>query len=217
MENNTPKIKPLKHIEYEFKQSKYGDIVPKLPTRSLVLAPSFSGKTVLLQNLILDVYRGCFERIYIFSPTIELDTTWRPVKDYIEKEIKPNKKERIYFDGYDPEELENIVKKQFNVVNYMKQNNHKKLYSILIILDDMAEEKDFLKHNKLLHALYTKGRHMGISTIISTQVYKSVAPTIRKNATNLIVFKLRNQGDMDALLEELTAISDRKTIQKYII
>ena len=101
-------------------------LLPKLPTRSLVLAPSFSGKTVLLQNLRLDVYRGCFERIYIFSPTIDIDTTWRPVKDYIEKEIKPNNKEKIYFDGYEPEELENIVQKQFNVINYLKQNNHKK-------------------------------------------------------------------------------------------
>ena len=64
-ENKAPTISPIKRIEYECKQSKYGDHVPKLPTRSMIFSPSGGGKTVLLQNLILDIYRGCFNRIYI--------------------------------------------------------------------------------------------------------------------------------------------------------
>ena len=54
-----PEIKPINTKEYSVKQSKYGDVVPKLPTRATILAPSFSGKTVLISNLILDVYRNC--------------------------------------------------------------------------------------------------------------------------------------------------------------
>ena len=65
-ENKAPVIAPIKHIEYECKQFKYGDHVPKLPMRSMILAPSGSGKTVLLQNMILDIYRGCFSIIYIY-------------------------------------------------------------------------------------------------------------------------------------------------------
>ena len=84
-ENKAPTISPIKHIEYECKQSKYGDHVPKLPTRSMILSPSGGGKTVLLQNMILDIYRGCFNRIYIFSPSIDIDHTWRPFKDCIAK------------------------------------------------------------------------------------------------------------------------------------
>ena len=38
-ENKAPYIKPIKHREYECKQSKY-DHVPKLPMRSLILSPS---------------------------------------------------------------------------------------------------------------------------------------------------------------------------------
>ena len=53
----SPKIEPVKIKEYTCKQSKYGDLVPKLTTRATILAPSFSGKTVLISNLILDVYR----------------------------------------------------------------------------------------------------------------------------------------------------------------
>ena len=49
---DAPKIEPIKAKEYTCKQSKYGDLVPKLPTRATILAPSFSGKTVLISNLI---------------------------------------------------------------------------------------------------------------------------------------------------------------------
>ena len=53
-----PEIKPINTKEYTVKQSKYGDVVPKLPMRSMIIAPSGAGKTVLLQNMILDIYRG---------------------------------------------------------------------------------------------------------------------------------------------------------------
>ena len=78
------KIEPIKLKEYETKQSKY-DVVPEVPFRSVILGPSGSGKTILLQNMILNIYKNCFSRIYIFSPSITVDTTWTPVKEYIEK------------------------------------------------------------------------------------------------------------------------------------
>ena len=58
--------------------------------RSIVLGPGGSGKTILLQNMILDIYDGCFDQIYIFSPSVNLDHTWLPVKEYIlkKKEIE---------------------------------------------------------------------------------------------------------------------------------
>ena len=56
--------------------------------RGLILAPSNSGKSILLQNIILDIYRGCFEKIYIFSPSIHIDNVWLPVKDYLERDLK---------------------------------------------------------------------------------------------------------------------------------
>ena len=50
-----PNIVPIKVKQYEVKQSKY-EHVSKLPTRSVINAASGSGKTVLIQNLILDIY-----------------------------------------------------------------------------------------------------------------------------------------------------------------
>ena len=76
----TPEIEPIKIKEYTVKQSKY-EVAGKLPIRSIILGPSRSGKTVLLQNMILNIYRDCFNRIYIFSPSIDVDSSWEPVKN----------------------------------------------------------------------------------------------------------------------------------------
>ena len=71
-------ITPAKTKEYKCKQSRYAH-VPELPMRAVAYGPSGSGKSVLLQQLILDMYRGCFERIYIWSPSIDIDHVWDPV------------------------------------------------------------------------------------------------------------------------------------------
>ena len=61
MNNTVPIIKPHKSAEYEFKQSKY-DVAPRIPFSQIVVGPSGSGKSILLQNMILDIYRNLFLR-----------------------------------------------------------------------------------------------------------------------------------------------------------
>ena len=87
----------------------------------MLVGPSGSGKTVLLTNMILDMYKGCFSRIYIWSPSIDVDNTWKPVKDYIRDHIKPNDREIYYFDSYGPSELEQVINTQQNVINYKQR------------------------------------------------------------------------------------------------
>ena len=117
-----PQVQPIKVQEYTLKQSPY-EVCGKLPIRSVILGPSGSGKTVLLQNMILDIYRDCFSRIYIFSSSMEVDQTWRPVKEYIEKgmKVRPTIEEPIYFDHYDPDSLANILETQHKITNFLKK------------------------------------------------------------------------------------------------
>lgn len=212
-DNKAPKIEPIRLKEFETRQSKYS-IVPQVPFRSIILGPSGSGKTVLLQNMILDIYKNCFSRIYIFSPSIEVDLTWQPVKQYIEKEMKVQhtEEEPIYFDHYNPEDLIKIINTQHKVIDYQKKHGHKKLFSILIIVDDFADDVNFARHSKLLWSLYTRGRHNSISTITATQKFASIAPIIRVNATELFCYRLRNYKDLETLVDEVSAITDKKTI-----
>ena len=86
--------------------------------RSMLVGPSGGGNTVNLTNIILDLYKGCFPRIYIWSPSIEVDNTWKPVKDYNRDTIKPNDGEKCYFDSYDPSELEAVMEAQQKAIDY---------------------------------------------------------------------------------------------------
>ena len=179
MTDKAPEIKPIKLKEYKFKQSKY-EQCGRLPVRSIILAPSGAGKTVLLQNMILDIYRDCFERIYIFSPSINVDHTWLPVKKYISDRItKKDDEPDFYYDTYEPESLEKIIHTQKMIIEYQKQQKDTKhLFQILIIVDDFADSPEFSRQSKLLHSLFTRGRHSGISTIVSTQKMQQFIPLL---------------------------------------
>ena len=206
--SKTPKVEPINVKEFTVKQSKY-DVCGKLPIRSVILGPSGSGKTVLLQNMILDIYRDCFSRIFIFSPSIDVDMTWKPVKDYIEKHMKVQhtEEEPIYFDHYDPEALATILETQHKITTFLKMRGDTKL-----IVDDFADDPSFTRHSKLLHALYTRGRHNMISSITATQKFNSIHPIIRVNATELYVYRLRNTKDLDTFIDEVSAVYDKKTL-----
>ena len=78
MSEDIPKVEPIDIPDYKYKNSKC-EMMPKLPAGILCVASSTGGKTVLIQNLILKIYRNSFERIYIFSPTVNADDTWTPV------------------------------------------------------------------------------------------------------------------------------------------
>ena len=69
-----------------------------------------------------------------------------------------------------------------------------------------------LIQSKILHALYTRGRHNSISTITATQKFSSIAPIIRVNATELYVYRLRNYNDLQTFIEEISALIDKKTL-----
>ena len=91
-----PVIKPYKPTEFEVEQRIY-ESGAKLPTRALIIGPSGTGKSVLLHSLILDVYRNCFSRVYIFSASIHLDMSWQPVISYLKNTLKQDDKKEKFF------------------------------------------------------------------------------------------------------------------------
>ena len=213
MSEDSISIKPIKTKEFETKQSKY-QACGKLPIRSVILGPSGSGKTILLQNMIMNIYDRCFERVYIFSPSVNVDATWEPVRSYIEDKMDTHEtdEDKFYFDHYDKDSLEQIIATQNKIVLEQKSKNKKKLFQILIIIDDMADDSHFSRQSKLLHSLYTRGRHACISTVTSTQKFTAISPIIRVNATELYVYRLRSGQDLDTLINEVSALIDKKTL-----
>jgi len=125
----------------------------------------------------------------------------------------------LYYDEYDPQALEKIISTQKKVIEYQKsKKDKKKLFSILVVVDDFADDPRFSRNSKLLHALFVRGRHSQISTIVSTQKFTAIHPIIRVNASELYVFRLRNYSDLQTFLDELGGVVGNKQtlLEMYI-
>ena len=69
MNNKSPEIKAIKTVHYECKQPKFA-FMGSLPTRSILLGPSGTGKTTVMANLLLNHY------VYIIVDAITLVQHW---------------------------------------------------------------------------------------------------------------------------------------------
>ena len=69
-----------------------------------------------------------------------------------------------------------------------------------------------MRYSKILHGLYTKSRHFGLSVITASQKYNALAPIVRLNTSSLYIFKLKNMAEVDAFVQEQSALIDKKTV-----
>ena len=144
---------------------------------------------------------------------MHVDDTWRAVKKYITHVMKADtEKEKVYYEEYDPIALKHIIETQHKVIDFQKKNKQKELFSILIVVDDFADDPKFVRYSNILHGLFTRGRHNAISCILSTQKYNVLALIIRLNASALFIFRLKNMNEVNSFLEETSALVDKRTL-----
>ena len=188
--------------------------------RAMIVGPSGSGKSTLLVSMILDIYRGAFERIFIWSPSVNLDSIWLPVKKYIKEGLKVDTDtESCWWDEFNVEDLERVIETQNTIIEYQKNQGMKKLFNIFVIFDEVSDNPALTRNNKLLNSLFCRGRHSGISTLVSLQKSSTVPPIIRVNRSHLFCYKVRNSKEIETLQDELSAIvrSDNLLESKKLI
>ena len=143
---------------------------------------------------------------------VYVDDTWTPVKKYTTDVMKVDtEKEQVYHEEYDPIALKKLIETQHKVIDFQK-NKQKDLFSILIVVDDHADDPRFVRYSNILHGLFTRTRHNAISCILSTQKYNVLAPIIRLNASALFIFRLKNMNEANSFLEDNSALVDKKTL-----
>ena len=220
-----PVIHPQKGIpEYQIKQSPTS-IMPKVPFRALAVGPGSAGKTVMLSALILDKdkFRDVFSRIFIWSPSVRVDDSWGPVRDYIRKHLghDEDREGPFMFETFNQADMDRVVRKQQKITETLKkiyaEKNHrgpKRLYQVLFLIDDMADSPQTVRRaGGALESCYVRYRHFSISTIVSTQALKLISPCIRKNLTAGFFFRMRNASELVlGVLEEFSALVPREVL-----
>ena len=216
-----PKVVPPKGIpEFHSDQSKH-EHLPSIPLRAVIVGPSGCGKTLLLVTMITELYtkgngKSVFKRIYVFSPSVHADPAWPPVKKYVKEELKVPDSEDWAFDHYDQLALERIIATQREIIAAAKQKKLKKLFNVLIVIDDFSDNPAFSRRDTLLHSLFTRGRHAFISSVVSSHKFRAQNPIIRCNATCLIIFRLRSEQELLAIVEEISAVYPKDVIVNLI-
>jgi hypothetical protein len=196
------KVQPHTTTSYTHAQSRHKN-VPELPLRAICVAPSGGGKTTLLVSLILDIYRLCWHRIFVFSPTALLDDHWKAVDKYAKEVL--GQEEPCLYDEFDDQVIHAIIRRHHRITQMCKEQGLKKLYGALIIVDDFADNARVMRSSTSLAELFVRGRHAQLSCIASVQKYRVLNPILRVNATSLFVFRLRSKAELDALVEENSA------------
>ena len=95
----------------------------KLPFRSIIVASS-DGKTVPYSKFSIECLYKLFCNSMMFSSSVHNDPTFTEVRKHIRDELHvDDEKEQLYFDNYNPTDLENVVERQKQLINYMKNRN----------------------------------------------------------------------------------------------
>jgi len=181
-------LKRPKEVHWNWAQPKE-EVFPPTPSRVCFLGPSGSGKTTTLISMLLGPYKKIYEGVYVFSPSVQIDSAWDRVKEFVK-----NLKHNGFHQERNEKALVEILDTQRAKIKEMKDaKTTKPLAQILVIVDDFADRPDIM-HNagNCLTSLMIRGRHFGVSTWLSTQKLSARSLVARVNFQAMLVWRLRN-------------------------
>ena len=83
-----------------------------------------------------------------------------------------------------------------------------------MVIDDFADQPELHRRtgDGALDTLFIRGRHMQISTWISSQKLRLISAAVRVNMQCICIWRLRNQLELEAVLEELSALLPKQEL-----
>lgn len=163
----------------------------KLPFRMVVVAPSGSGKTNFIMNLLqkFSSGKGTFNTITVITRNKD-----EPLYNYLEEKTK--KQVKIL------EGIQNIPK----LDSFNKDDQH------IVIFDDLVLEKDQTKMNEF----YIRGRKRGISMVYLSQSFFKIPKVIRTNCNYFVILKLSGKRDLNLIMSEFElGITKKDLLRMY--
>ena len=110
------------------------------------------------------------------------------IAEYAVRELKQDpEKDSPLIEGWDEKRLSEIIAKQRTAVMRAKKMGHEQLPQILLICDDLPDQKRVVKGD-LLSSIFIRGRHFGCNCLVLTQRYRLLDVNLRTNANFLVFF-----------------------------
>ena len=207
--NDLPTIAPVK----ERMDVLIPDVNPNIPNRRGfvygMIGTGGSGKSSLLLSMFKNkaYYRTKFDNIWLFVPQSSyISVTKHPFQNH----------ENVYHE-LTIEHLDDIHERLDELKEEAIVNDYP-IETSLIIIDDMANH---LKDHELvttLNRMIIKSRHLSVCWIFTLQSYNLMNLTIRKQFTNLTIFKPKNNKEFDVIASEVINMNknDALVLKNYV-
>ena len=195
-------LKRPAEIQWNFR--KPPEPYPQTPgANGCFLAPSGMRNTTKLIATLWGPYDGSFDSVHVFSPSVDIDSAWLPVK-----KRASSMEGSSFHNEWDDKALKQILDTQRDKIRVMKDaKSTKPLPQILTVIDDFADRPDIMHSaSGVLTTLFIRGRHFGSSSWLSSQKLTAISTVARVNFRFVLTWRLRNQKQIIALMEELSAL-----------
>lgn len=167
------------------------------PFNMIVTGRTGCGKTWFILDLLSSVYRGKFNNIVIFCPTIEENKTYKRL--FIEKD------ENVHI--FPPMSVENDLNKCLaHSARVLGDEEDQALF----LIDDCANQRACKTKSSELTKLGFSGRHKNISVWVLTQKYNAVVKDFRENIKMLVLIQPKDRCALKAALDENDIIPDQE-------
>ena len=151
-----------------------------LPFRMCIVAPSGSGKSNLLVNMIMLFCegKGTFSKINI---------------------VTRDKNEPLY-DWIASKSASIVISEGLSSLPKLDSKTYDKDTNSLLVIDDLVLSKDL----SAISEVYIRGRKLGISVVFISQSYFKIPTVIRQNCSYLVLLRLSGVRDARLILSELS-------------
>jgi len=190
------------HIPTEQEKKPLDKFLMKMNTITAFVAPTSSGKTNLIVNLLnrKQMYRKRFDYIVLISSTYHIDNMWRKAKGIDE-----------VFEAYDDDILLHIIEEQ---KKSLQTEGRDETPNVLVILDDVIDTLP--KNSSALNSLSMRLRHYKVTCWITTQKFNRLPTTLRNQIQYYILFRAasKNIKERESIAGEVGSMVNEKSFLK---
>jgi hypothetical protein len=184
--------------DMRFAKLPFAKKIPKPPFTFLAVAPIGSGKSSLIYTMLDQWYRGYFDEIIVYNGTKDSNDAW----------LKLPAKEVVLLNDWNEKEFFDYIK-ALETAQLRLIRDGKPPQNIVIVMDDMITDHIFSRgRSTALDQFIVKIRHIPASLIMSSQSYKLVSTTARRNMTHIAIMAV-NQDEVEKIAEEHSGLQTR--------
>ena len=166
---------------------------------NIIVGKMGQGKSSLMVNLVKNVFKKCFAKIYIFIP----ESSRKSIdKDIFGRHLPEDQ----LFDTLNEENLEYVY-------NRLQEDTEEGDFSLLIIDDFQVQLKD-IRIVAILERIITKMRHLRCTVFLLNQNYVKLVKNLRLLVSNIILFNV-GKSALDFIFDETIQL-DKKKYQALI-